>query len=354
MARVLVLLSGYPCARAPWGNSQNHGTPNSTLFDSFYAGAKYHHKLLAGHDVDYICVTWDEIGTDVIKNTYNPILFNSYSQEQFRNQVSEKLDEYEKNRMELRTQYYSEHKLNNELVVSSIRFASQLQSRCYAANMAIEQINKSSTKYDAILISRYDISCRGGFRVRHPSVLEDADIAFLNSTQNSPKFIIPAFNQLNCGLPDMWIYTNTNGLIYYSKIFENYVSDITSNHSEYFRMMTEGWPNSRFFPIHSIYDYNQYSNEILSGEKSLNLMKYPDWEVSNLHSYHKYFLLLSSSLPKGSELKFKNTASIIKAFLKASSISKNGIGVIKEFIQYVRFLKKILLDRLKRLTSVSN
>lgn len=348
MARVLVLLSGYPCERAPWGNSQNHGTPNISLFESFYAGAEYHRKILAEHTVDYLCITWDDIGNDVIKNTYQPIVFNSYSQEKFRNQVAEKLDDYEKKRMARRTHYYSEKGLQNELVVSSIRFASQLQSRCYAANNAIEYIKKTSIKYDAILISRYDISCRGGFLVRHPSVLEKSDLAFLNSSSNSPKFIIPSFNQLNCGLPDMWLYTNDNGLIYYSKIFEKYVSDITSDNSEYYKMMTCGWPDSRLFPIHSIYDYNQYSNEIFKKEKNINLMKYPDWEVSNLHSYHKYYLLLSSALPYGAEVKFKKKLSIVKAFLKASFPSKFGSRVIKEFFQYLKFSIKILINRLKK------
>ena len=83
MFRILVLLSGYPCARHPWGSSQNHGTPELALFDSFCASAGYLKKLLGSHSVDYVYTTWDGIGEELIKQTYNPIVYESYSQKNF-------------------------------------------------------------------------------------------------------------------------------------------------------------------------------------------------------------------------------------------------------------------------------
>ena len=345
MSRVLVLLSGYPCARSPWGNSQNHGTPDLSSFDSFYDGAEYLKRLLKGHSVDYICTTWDDVGKDLIRRTYEPIIYKSYSQDQFRSEIDKVLHSYEVERMRCRTEYYREHGLENDLVVSSIRFASQLKSRCNAAKLALDFMGETANSYDAILLTRYDISSRGGFLVRHPTFLDKCDFSFLASSTGVPKFIIPSFGQLNCGFPDMWIYMNLAGLKHYSLIVDGYISDITSNSSEYFKMMTEGWPFSRKFPIHSIYDYRQYSNEILKTSSHSSLMSYPGWEVSNLHSYHKYYLRLSSALPVGSGLKFKSWFDVSRAFWANSNFSSNMGPLFFELLSHLKFSLKILFSR---------
>ena len=345
MSRILVLLSGYPCARSPWGNSQNHGTPDVASFDSFYAGADYLKRLLTGNSVEYICTTWDDVGEEVIRHTYEPVIYKSFSQDQFRSEIDGVLNSYEIKRMRRRTEYYREHGLENDLVVSSIRFASQLKSRCSAAKLALELIDGTSNSYDAILFTRYDISTRGGFLVRHPTSLEEIDYTYLSSTISGPKFIIPSFGQLNCGFPDMWFYMNLAGLKHYALIFDKYISDITSNSSEYFKMMTQGWPFSQKFPMHSIYDYRQYSNEIYKKSVSAPLMTYPDWEVSNLHSYHKYYLHLSSALPVGAGVKFKNFFDVTKAFWANSDLSSKKWGVFVELTSYLKSLVKIFMSR---------
>jgi hypothetical protein len=345
MSRILVLLSGYPCARSPWGNSQNHGTPDVASFESFYAGADYLKRLLAGSSVEYVCTTWDDVGEEVIRRTYEPVIYKSFSQDQFRSEIDPVLNPYEIKRMQHRTKYYREHGLENDLVVSSIRFASQLKSRCSAAKLALELIDETSKSYDAVLLTRYDISTRGGFLVRHPTFLEENDYSYLCSDIGGPKFIIPSFGQLNCGFPDMWFYMNLTGLKYYSLIFEKYISDITSNSSEYFKLMTEGWPASQKFPMHSIYDYRQYSNEIYKKNTDIPLMTYPDWEVSNLHSYHKYYLHLSSALPVGASVKFKSFIDIAKTFWANFDLRFKKIYVFFELITYLKSRMKIFLTR---------
>lgn len=345
MSRVLVILSGYPCARSPWGNSQNHGTPDLSSFNSFYAGADYLKKLLKGKSVEYICTTWDDVGKDLIQKTYKPIIYKSYSQDQFRNQIDEQLKSYEVDRMACRSKYYHDRGIENDLVVSSIRFASQLQSRCYAAKLALELIENTSNVYDAILLTRYDISTRGGFLVRHPTSLNNFDYAFLRSSVDSPRFILPSFRQLNCGFPDMWFYMNVAALNHYSSIVNQYVLDILSNKSEYFKLMTEGWPFSQFFPMNSIADHRQYSNEILKNKSTSSLMIYPDWEVSNLHSYHKYYLRLSSILPVGTDLKFKDSFDVLIAFSAHSNLFINKKALFFELLSYLIFSIKIFIAR---------
>lgn len=346
MSRVLVLLSGYPCARLPWGNSQNHGTPDVASFDSFYTGAKYLKRLLAKNTVDYICTTWDDVGENLIRHTYSPLIYKSYSQESFRSQIDPVLYSYEIERMRRRTEYYRKHGLDNELVVSSLRFASQLQSRCDAAKLALRFMEETSNDYDAILLTRYDISDRGGYRVRHPAVLDVDDLAFLASSFDAPKFILPSFGQLNCGFPDMWFYMNLPGLKYYSCIVDKYVSDITSVSSEYFKLMTEGWPLSQDFSMHSIYDYRQYSNEIFRKNRGSALMTYPDWEVSNLHAYHKYYLSLSSELPAGEVVRFKNWLDVSKSFVANSDLYEKKRILFLELLAYIKFSVEIFMSRM--------
>ena len=346
MPRILVLLSGYPCARSPWGNSQDHGTPDVASFDSFYTGERYLKRLLAKSTVDYICTTWDGVGRDLIRQAYSPVIYESYSQESFRTQIDPVLYFFETERMRHRTEYYRKYGLDNELVVSSLRFASQLQSRCDAAKLALKFMEETSNEYDAILMTRYDISDRGGYRVRHPTVLDLEDCAFLASSFDAPKFILPSFSQLNCGFPDMWFYMNLSGLKYYSRIVDDYVSDITSVSSEYFKLMTEGWPLSREFSMHSIYDFRQYSNEIFRKNRGLTLMTYPDWEVSNLHAYHKYYLSLSSKLPTGEVVKLKNWFDVSKAFIANSNLYGKKRILFIELLSYIKFSVKIFMSRM--------
>lgn len=346
MSRILVLLSGYPCARSPWGNSQNHGTPDTASFDSFYTGAKYLKRLFAKNTVDYICTTWDDVGEELVRCTYSPVIYKSFSQESFRSRIDPVLFSYEAERMRRRTEYYQKHRLENELVVSSLRFASQLQSRCDAARLALRYVEETSNKYDAILLTRYDISDRGGYLVRHPTILNVNDFSFLASSFDAPKFILPSFGQLNCGFPDMWFYMNSSGLRYYSRIVDSYVSDITSISSEYFKLMTEGWPLSRDFSMHTIYDHRQYSNEIFQKNRESTLMMYPDWEVSNLHAYHKYYLSLSSELPIGDVVSFKNWLEVSKSFISNSSIYEKKLVLLLELISYIKFSVKIFVTRL--------
>ncbi len=345
MSKVLVLLSGYPCARSPWGNSQNHGTPDLSSFETFYAGAEYLKKLLKDHSVDYICTTWDDVGEELICDTYEPLIYQSYSQDIFRSQVNEVLYSYEVERMRCRTEYYRQHGIENDLVVSSIRFASQLQSRCNAARLALDLIFRTANSYDAILLTRYDISSRGGFLVRHPTFLKECDFSFLASSVDEPKFILPSFGQLNSGFPDMWFYMNLAGLRHYSLILDNYISDITSSSSEYFRLMTKGWPFSREFLLHSIFDYRQYSNEILRLNSKSRLMKYPAWEVSNLHAYHKYYLSLTGAFLGKSNLIFKGWFDVVRAVCVCSNFSSNIRQLFIELLSYLKFSLRIFFSR---------
>ena len=77
---------------------------------------------------------------------------------------------------------------------------------------AIEFLKESSFQPELIILTRYDIGCRGGVAIRNPCFLNNSIKEFLNKKKDQARIIIPTFNQLNAGLPDMWFYMNIRGL----------------------------------------------------------------------------------------------------------------------------------------------
>lgn len=73
-------------------------------------------------------------------------------------------------------------------------------------------------------------------------------------------------------------------------------------------------------------------------------MAYPDWEVSNLHAYHKYYLSLSSELPVGNVVRFKNWIDVTKSFAGNSDIYEKKRVLFLELLSYIKSLVKILIS----------
>ena len=103
---------------------------------------------------------------------------------------------------------------------------------------------------------------------------------------------ILSFNQLNAGFPDMWFYMNKKGLFSLDNIYDEYVKAITSEDTSYKQLLTNGWPNSESFNYCDIGDKRQFTNIVLTKKKPVKLMKYEEWELPNIHTFHKYFLSL--------------------------------------------------------------
>ena len=148
----------------------------------------------------------------------------------------------------------------------------------------------TSDKYQFFLLTRYDIGFRGGFAVRYPSILNQRNIEWLSSDSRN-KFILPSFDQLNCGFPDMWFYSNSSGLIAYAQILDVYINSLLDSCSTYQSLLTSGWPDSEYFDYPSASDLRQFSNICLKKTHvHRQPMIYPSYEAPNLHAFHKYFL----------------------------------------------------------------
>ena len=347
--KVLLLLSGYTCKRIPWGLGDN-GTPRKEIMSDFFDGAKYLKNILKNHEYKTICGLWDDIGIEDVKETYNPEICISSSQEKFQKQLKPIIGDYESRRIKKRNAWLKKKNIKNNLVSSASRVASQLYSRQIVLKEAIKFINKTSFDPDIIILTRYDISCRGGAYIRNPARITSSICQFLNSENNYPKVVLPLFNQLNAGMPDMWFYLNYNALHNMQFIYDEYIKIITAKDSEYKRLLTKGWPLSEYFDLADTNDSRQFSNILVTNKKSDKLMKYHDWELPNIHAFLKYYFLLKD---EKFELKFiPRFQSIFSMLLFANykriivSGSKELLSGIKSKIIY--YLGKIqLLDSLK-------
>tara|TARA_S200000501_G_C20868696_1_gene763296 strand:- start:5516 stop:6559 length:1044 start_codon:yes stop_codon:yes gene_type:complete len=345
--KILLLLSGYTCKRIAWGEGDK-GTPLPKEMDDFWNGRNYLKNLLKNHRVETICTLWDNLGFNEVNKEYNPRICLSLDQKIFQDNLKLKLKDYEKKRIQKRNKWLSKRKVKNNLVGSSDRIASQLFCREMVCKKAIEFLNQSSYEPELIILTRYDIGIRGGVAVRNPCFINDSINKFLNKNKNQARIIIPTFNQLNIGLPDMWFYMNVGGLLEFKSIYTEYENSLCGVDNRYLKLLTEGWPDSEWFEYTNISDKRQFSNIILNNQRSERLMKYEDWELPNTHAFYKYFILLRDSkfqikfLPINHSLfsmfLFGNKVIGIKSIIHEiySSIKTRSFGFIKKLIYQLK------------------
>ena len=325
---ILLLLSGYTCKRASWEKGDNITIEKENLKD-FFEGNNYLNRLLRNHRVTTICALWDQIGLDEVKKYYNPEVYISLSQNNFQERLKNILGSYEETRTKNREKWFKERNIINNLFSPSERVASQLYGRQVVSQKAIEFINKANYKPDLILMTRYDISCRGGLLVRHPVNISSSIKSFLKQEEDLAKIVLPVFNQLNAGMPDMWFYMNYKGLVYMQSIYDDYIKSITADKSEYRNLLTSGWPFSESFDLSNINDKRQFTNIMLSGKESYSLMRYEDWELPNIHTFLKYFLILKE---QKFVIKFSSRFESVFSMFLFGNFKRSFLSSIKEII----------------------
>lgn len=287
MVRCLALLSGYPCSGAINGD-----------FIAFRMGAKHLHERLNEFETDFMCATWDGVGEEEICKAFNPIRFYSQDQAQFQDSIDPLIRKFkvvlrDKKRIEeLRCGPQSSgYELD--------RYKSPLFLRGFIINRALEEIARGRLlEYDFYVISRFDISTRGCEDVRYLKPVSQEALDFLcNGEHYERRVVMPEFQQLNEGYPDMWFYFNYAGLVRYKEIYNEYVMDVTNNQSKYCNLMRMGWPDSRLFSHENVADVERFSNIEIHGSTrgEEQLGTYKDFHITNVHCYHKYFFSLGNT-----------------------------------------------------------
>lgn len=165
------------------------------------------------------------------------------------------------------------------------RILSFLYSRTEALKLAFDQ------DYDCVLTTRFDIGQRGGSEVNQ--------IRFNTKDATRDNLFTPHWNQMNAGYGDMWFYGSQGIMEKYSTIYKEALEDFKPN-SEYEKILTSGWPDSKEFNVYDTEDIRQFSNEVEKPDshRSKNLMKFPRWRMSDSHLYHKWFCMKTGLYPK--------------------------------------------------------
>ena len=343
--KVLLLLSGYAFKTTSWEKGSSQVSDKDLMLD-FYQGTKYIKKLLKKNDLKVICTLWDGIGIEKVKEIYNPEICISLDQNSFQKKLNTVLGDFEKQRMINRDEWFKKRNKENNLVIPISRTASQLYARQNVIRNALDFLQNSNYEPDIIFLTRFDIGSRGGVFVRNPSFINKAIYSFLKSDKNAPKIFLPLHNQLNMGFPDMWFYMNLKALENMKYIYDEYVSCIMSQNSTYKDLLSNGWPDSEFYPFQDLYDKRQFSNITYSGKRTKNLMKYEQWEASNIHIFYKYYLLLSQ---KKFQIKFIDRKTSIFSMLLFSDL-KNSLP--SAFFQMIIGIKIALIIFKKDLVSI--
>ena len=123
---------------------------------------------MKNHDVKTICTIWDNIGNEEVQKLYNPEICESLDQNKFQKELQKIIGNYESVTLLKRAKWFENKKVKNNLVVPVSRLASQLYARQVVAKKAINFLKNASFSPDLIILTRYDITCRGGILVRNP------------------------------------------------------------------------------------------------------------------------------------------------------------------------------------------
>ncbi len=224
--------------------------------------------LFKDHDVDYYIHSWDEKFESEICDSYEPKKYIIEPQIDF-NEVALKngiSQEWFDENFDRKNSLYSRATIHNSL------------SFLYSRSQALKLIKKDD--YEWVCVMRLDLGHRGPDDVNFPH-------KFDFSSDNS-KIYSPFWNQLNCGLGDMWTITNTQVAREIENIYDRALKYYKPN-SSYVEAMTKGWPLSEKCEFNE-YEPKQFSNICLSKRKT-KLMTYPRWYAINGHSIYKYFFI---------------------------------------------------------------
>ena len=248
-----------------------YGTISTNDFTTSKIGLQHINDTILSktNDVDFYVHCWQPEYEEEIVEKYNPVMYKFEQQIDF-DKVCKDNGIYQ--------EYFDEHFPRARTMyknANASRILSQYYSRCESIKMSLDG------NYDWVLTTRFDISARGGSEVNQIRFLLNEDRNFLYTTD---------WNQKNAGYGDMWFYGSPDIMKKYSEIYNQCLSDFRPL-SRYEKTLTTGWPDSKYFNVHDFNDQRQFTNEIDKQQKSLDLMKFPKWRVTDSHLYHKWFCM---------------------------------------------------------------
>ena len=223
-------------------------------------------KFVQGKEVDYFIHCWEPEKEQVLKDLYNPKKIVCEKQKDF-NPIMQELD---------LDQSWFDEGFNRPATMYRNALISRSLSFFYSRSKALELLEG---EYDIIM--RLDIGNVGPDEVNFPYRFDfDSEEEYVYSVY---------WDQLNHGLGDMWFVCNQDNAKIMSTIYSKAL-DYFKKDSKYVKAMLEGWPDSENYPFYDSNNQKQFSNVVLSKEKTV-LMTYPKWYCVNNHTLYKYFFI---------------------------------------------------------------
>jgi len=343
--KILLLLSGYPGNINSVKDTSNLNY-NQVNFDPFYKGFHYFRNLLRDHETKVVTSIWDNIGSEEIIKSYKPKALSSHNQKEFQDNFDKHFRISEENRIYKRKKWFKNYNLKDYPLVPTSRYASQLFIRQEVCRTALKYIKNSEFNPDMIILSRFDIGTRGGILIRNPIEIDDNLSTIFEINNENPFIVIPEFNQLNLGYPDMWYYLNKTALHKMQKIYDVYINSIFREDSSYVNYLTKGWPSSEWYDLKEKNDLRQFSNIILTGNKTNKKMRYPSWESTNIHMFYKYFI---SIYDQPFKIHFSKGYLAYVAMFKFLGYKFSFKSLINLLIIFIKTKIKMILEKIRSL-----
>lgn len=254
--KIAVALSGYFDTIS--SGIKNSGLLSKRKIDNFFKG----------RNVDFYIHCWQPEKEQLLRELYNPKKLICEPQKDFSQvMIENNLD-----------QTWFDEGFDRKSTIYNKALISRSLSFFYSRKKAISLIKED---YDIVFILRLDIGNVGPDSVNFPYRY--------NFDSDKNKIYSVYWEQLNCGMGDMWLICNLEDSKKISTLYDRSL-DYFKKESQYVKSMTCGWPQSEFFDFDSN-DPRQFSNVIITNKKVDNLMKYPKWYCINNHSIYKYFFL---------------------------------------------------------------
>lgn len=334
---ILLLLSGYASSVNSFKDTRNLNA-NSINMKRFLEGFDYYSKLLGNNNKKIICSIWDNIGKNEVENYYKPEICTNHIQSNFQEEFA-KLYRNDVDKIEeKRAQWFKENNLKDDNFVPISRYASQLFIRQQVCREAYKFMEISKFKPQIIILSRFDIGSRGGISIRNPIQIKKSIFKLFAEKNSIPFVLMPEFNQLNMGYPDMWYFLNQNSLKKMLNLYDIYINSIFNQESDYAKKLTKGWPNSEWYIYENNHDRRQFSNTVISKKKSDKLMQYHYWDTPNIHMYYKYFFSLRKN---PIEVVFSEKFLSYFAMLKFKGFKYYFISILNEKVTFIKSIIKL-------------
>lgn len=218
-------------------------------------GFKYLYNILKGTNADVFLHSWDVKHEKEIISLYNPLYYIFEDQRNFKEVI----------------------RLNSLGNGVNIDWLSDAMSYAYGRSNSIklkmEYARMNNIYYDWTIMTRFDLGIHA----------EIAKLTF-DSTLDNNFVYLKWWDQLNNGVPEQWLYSNSENMNLFSNLYNNYL-EYFKDSSNYYKTLGS-WPQWNSFKI---YDKNNMESCLENTIEKYGIVLHE--HAANNHVLYKYFII---------------------------------------------------------------